>query len=286
MSTQDIHLSEEKLTLEEQNYVAITPVHGQKRQNRFAIFLSLFSLYILWGSTYLGMRIAVQSIPPLLMAGTRFFLAGGLMLIFLRLRGSALPTLKEWGGSTLVAALLFLLANGGLVVAEQWVPRGLASVAFGAMPLWASLLAGLLGRWPTRREWSGLAVGFAGLLFFNLGNGFLASPVSMIILLLAPFFWALGSVWSQHLSLPKGTMASAAQLFCGGILLLSVGLLGGERITQMPAMPAIWAMVFLIIGGSWMGFTAYGYLLQHVQASLATSYAYVNPLVSVFLGIW
>ena len=112
------------------------------------------------------------------------------------------------------------------------------------------------------------------------------NPLGTIVLLFAPIAWALGSILSQHVGLPKGFMATAAQLLCGGVILLIIGLGSGERITHAPTLPAIWAMLFLIIGGSLVAYTAYGYLLSHVRASLATSYAYVNPVVAVGLGVW
>ncbi|HEY0753550.1 MAG TPA: drug/metabolite exporter YedA [Ktedonobacteraceae bacterium] len=255
--------------------------------NRLAIIVSLIVLYILWGGTYLGMRVALQSFPPFLLAGIRFLIAGAVMFAFLRARGAAMPARKEWLGTLLIGALLLVGGNGGVTFAEQWVPSGLTAVALGAVPLWAALFAGFFGRWPSRFEWLGLVLGFAGLLLLNLGHGLSATnPLGTIVLLFAPISWALGSILSQRVSLPKGFMASAAQLLCGGALLVTIGLASGERITQVPTWPAIWAMLFLIVGGTWIAYTAYGYLLSHVRASLATSYAYVNPLVAVALGVW
>lgn len=263
-----------------------TPVR-EKPKNRLAILFSLIALYILWGATYLGMRIALIGFPPFLLAGIRFLLAGGLMFIFLRVRGAPTPTRKQWLGATLIGALLLVGGNGGVTFAEQWVPSGLSAIATGAIPLWAALFAGFFGRWPARREWLGLVLGFAGLFLLNLGNGLTAnwSP-GTTILLLAPISWAFGSILSQRVPLPKGFMSTAAQLLCAGVLLLAIGLGSGERMTRMPDMRAIWAMLFLIAGGSWVAYTAYGYLLSHVRTSLATSYAYVNPVVAVALGVW
>lgn len=259
----------------------------EKSQNRLAIIFSLIALYILWGATYLGMRIALISFPPFLLAGIRFLLAGGLMFIFLRVRGAPMPTRKQWLGATLIGALLLVGGNGGVTFAEQWVPSGLSAIATGAIPLWAALFAGFFGRWPARREWLGLVLGFAGLFLLNLGNGLTASwSLGTTVLLLAPISWALGSILSQRVSLPKGFMSTAAQLLCAGALLLVIGLGSGERLTRMPDIRAIWAMLFLIAGGSWVAYTAYGYLLSHVRTSLATSYAYVNPVVAVALGVW
>ena len=284
MGTQRTDVTTMKFPSNEEN---TSPVSTDKKKQPFAVIVALISLYILWGATYLGMRVALQSFPPFLLAGIRFILAGCVMFIFLWARGASMPTLKQWLGSALVGSLLLLGGNGGVTFAEQWVASGLAAVAIGAVPLWAALFAGLFGRWPTRREWYGLVVGFAGLILLNLGHGLSASnQLGTLVLLIAPICWAFGSILSQHLTLPKGAMASAAQLLCGGAILLIVGFGSGERITQAPTTPAIWAMLFLIVGGSLVAFTAYGYLLSHVRPSLATSYAYINPVVAVGLGVW
>lgn len=289
MSTQHASISQDTSTARE---TAERPGEqgapaSKKSSERLAITISLVALYLLWGATYLGMQIALRSFPPFLLAGIRFLVSGSIMFVFLCLRGAPLPTRKEWLGALVVGALLLIGGNGGVTFAEQWVPSGLTAVATGAVPLWAALFAGFFGRWPSRFEWLGLVLGFAGLLLLNLGHGLTATnPLGTIVLLLSPISWALGSILSQRVSLPKGFMATAAQLLCGGLMLLGIGLASGERVTHAPAWPAIWAMLFLIAGGTWIAYTAYGYLLSHVRASLATSYAYVNPLVAVALGVW
>lgn len=287
MSTRHIDVPEEREIPEGGDGERIRMQPGGEKSHRLAIVLALILLYILWGGTYLGMRIALQSFPPFLLAGVRFLIAGTLLFTFLRARGATLPTRKEWLGAALVGALLLIGGNGGVTFAEQWVASGLAAVAIGAVPLWAALFAGLFGRWPTRFEWCGLVVGFAGLILLNFGHGLTSSnPLGALVLLIAPVCWAFGSIISQRVSLPKGLMASAAELLCGGALLTLIGLSSGERITSVPTLPAILAMLFLIVGGSLIAYTAYGYLLSHVRASLATSYAYVNPVVAVCLGVW
>src|SRR5579883_3516603 len=287
MSTRHVDISEEEHVREESRRARPDARRVETKQQRLAILVSLISLYILWGGTYLGMRIALQGFPPFLLAGTRNLTAGVLMFAFLRARGAPVPARKEWLGAALIGALLLIGGNAGVTFAEQWVASGLAAVAIGAVPLWAALFAGFFGRWPTRFEWYGLVLGFAGLLLLNLGHGLASTnPLGTIVLLIAPISWALGSVLSRRVPLPKGFMATAAQLLCGGALLLIIGLATGERMTRMPAPAAIWAMLFLIGGGSLIAYTAYGYLLNHVRASLATSYAYVNPVVAVGLGVW
>ena len=286
MSTEHIDIAERENVQEETSLARSKPHQAATKQNRLAILVSLISLYILWGGTYLGMRVALQSFPPFLLAGGRFLIAGGLMFTFLRARGAALPTRREWLGAALVGTLLLVGGNGGVTFAEQWVASGLAAVAIGAVPLWAALFAGLFGRWPTRFEWSGLLLGFAGLILLNLGHGLNATnPLGVVALLLAPISWAFGSILSRRVPQPKGFMASAVQMLCACVVLFAIGLGSGERMTAMPSLPAIIAMLFLIVGGSLIAYTAYGYLLSRVSAPLATSYAYANPVVAVCLGV-
>lgn len=261
-----------------------TSATAAPRPKRLVIILSLLSLYILWGGTYLGMRIALEGFPPFFVAGFRQLTAGIILYVFLRLRGAARPTRAQWLGALVVGGLLLVVGNGGVVFAEQWVSTGLAALALGAVPLWAALFSGLFGRWPRPIEWCGLAIGFAGLVLLNLENGLHANPLGAIVLLIAPIGWALGSILSQHLPSPKGLMASAAQMLVGGVMLFIVGSAIGERMTSFPGLRPLAAMLYLIVGGSLIGFCAYGYLLSHVRPALATSYAYVNPLVAVGLG--
>ncbi len=253
--------------------------------NRWGILLSLFALYIIWGSTYLGMRFALTSFPPFLMAGIRFVVAGILLYTFLRLRGVATPTRPQIIGSAIIGILLLGGGNGGVSFAEQWVSSGLAAVGIAAVPLWAALFIGLMGRWPKRIEWVGLSLGFIGVLFLNFENGVWANPIGAIALLLAPICWALGSALSSRVSLPPGLMASATQMIIAGIFLLVLGSVLGERIHGIPTASALGSMAFLILFGSLIAFSAYGYLLRNVRPALATSYAYVNPAVAVALGV-
>ncbi len=253
--------------------------------NRWGILLSLFALYVIWGSTYLGMRFALASFPPFLMAGIRFVIAGILLYTFLRLRGAATPTRPQIIGSAIIGILLLGGGNGGVSFAEQWVSSGLAAVGIAAVPLWAALFIGLMGRWPKRIEWVGLSLGFIGVLFLNFENGVWANPIGAIALLLAPICWALGSALSSRVSLPPGLMASATQMIIAGFFLLVLGLILGERIHSVPTASALGSMAFLILFGSLIAFSAYGYLLRNVRPALATSYAYVNPAVAVALGV-
>jgi drug/metabolite transporter (DMT)-like permease len=262
---------------------AVTPINS--KANPFGIAVSLLALYLIWGSTYLGIRIAIESIPPLLMMGIRFTVAGGILYLFLRMRGVPNPSRSQWLGSTAVGILLIGGGMGGVATAEQWVPSSVAAVCIATAPLWISLFAGLWGRWPVRFEWIGLGLGFVGVVLLNLGSGLWSSPFGAIILLISPICWAFGSAWSHHLEIPSGLMASAAQMLIGGIFVAIMGLIVGQRITSMPSVPSLLALLYMIIFGSLIAFSTYVYVLGHVRPALATSYAYVNPVVAVCLGV-
>ncbi|MBV9850383.1 MAG: drug/metabolite exporter YedA [Armatimonadetes bacterium] len=274
--------SEPRIT-EEPNCLLAPAEEPGPSGSRAGIALALLTIYLVWGSTYLAMRIALGGLPPFLMAGVRFVIAGVLLLMVLRLRGDPMPTPRQWGGAALVGLLLLGGGNGGVVFAEQWVTSGMAALGVATAPLWAALLAGLWGEWPVRREWLGLALGIAGVVLLNLDGGLRASPLGAAALLLSSVCWALGTVWSRRLPLPAGMMASAAQMLCGGVILLLMSLLHGEHPHGLPTGRPLGALVYLIFGAL-AGFSAYVYLLPRVRPALATSNSYVNPLVAVWLG--
>src|SRR5579859_3512613 len=246
--------------------------------------LALLAVYIIWGSTYLAIREVLKGFPPFLGAGFRFLIAGVILYLFLRLRGAPAPNRRQWGGAAIVGGLLLVGGNGGVVFAEQYVASGVAALIVATVPLWAVLFARIWGRWPRRAEWAGLIVGFVGIVLLNLGGGLSATPVGAVILLLAASSWALGSVWSQHLPLPSGAMSSAAEMLAGGSALVLLGLAHQERFAGPPPAVSLWALGYLIVFGSLVAFSAYGYLLKRVRPALATSYAYANPLVALLLG--
>ena len=259
-------------------------VEAAPARNRVSIVLALLALYLIWGSTYLGIRIAIEGFPPFMMAGIRFTVAGSALYLFLRLKGEPNPNLKQWRNAGMIGLLLLLGGNGGVTFAEQWVPSGLAAVAVATMPLWAALFAGLFGRWPGKIEWLGLAVGFVGVVLLNLENGLRANPIGAIALIIATMSWAFGSTWSRKLELPKGLMGSAVEMLVAGVVTLFVSLGVGEQLQSAPSERSWLALIYLIIFGSLVAYSAYMYLLANVRPTLATSYAYVNPIVAVALG--
>lgn len=231
------------------------------------------------------MRIALEGLPPFLMAGARFILAGGGLLLLMRLRGEPWPTRAQWGGAALVGVLLLGGGNGGVVFAEYLgVSSGLAALGAATVPLWAMLFAGLWGEWPTGREWAGLAVGFAGVACLSLEGGLRASPWGAVSLLVSSVCWAFGSIWSRRLPLPPGLSAPGAQMLCGGSLLLATGAMTGPPLPAVLSLRVGLAFVYLVLAAA-VGYGAYAYLLQRVRPALATSNAYVNPVIAVGLGV-
>ena len=250
-----------------------------------AIVLALASVYLVWGSTYLAIRFALEGgWPPLLMGGVRFLACGVGLYAFLRWRGTAAPTLRQWRNAAFVGVLLLGMGNGLVCVAEQTVSSGLAAVAVASMPLWMALFAMLRGERPVRMEWLGLGVGFVGVAWLNAGSSLSASPAGLVALLVAAIAWAFGSVWSRGRDLPTPFMSAAAQMLCGGAAMLIVGLALGERLADWPTPRGLLSVGYLATFGSLIGFSAYIWLLQHVRPALAGSYAYVNPVIAVLLG--
>jgi drug/metabolite transporter (DMT)-like permease len=256
------------------------------KNSKIKIFTALVAVYISWGSTYLAIRIALQELPPLFMMGIRFFFVGVVLYVFLRLRGAPVPNGVQWRNATIIGAFLFLGGSAGVAYAEQWVPSGLAALVIATTPLWTVLFTGIWNEWPTRSEWAGLTLGLAGIVLLNFESDLRANPLGAAALLVAAASWAFGSAWSRRLALPKGQMTGAVQMIMGGAIVLLVSLLIGERIEIVPTWRSLSAVLYLAVFGSLVGFTAYMHLLNRVRPALATSYAYVNPVFAVALGVW
>lgn len=247
--------------------------------------LALASVYILWGSTYLAIRISLESLPPFFMAGFRFFVTGTLLYLFLRLRGAKAPTVDEFKGAGIVGLLLLLVGNGGVVYAEQWVSSSIAALGVATVPLWTVVFGRIWKKVPTPLEWSAVLLGLAGVILLNLEGDLKAHPLGAFALVVAALSWALGSAWSTSLRLPSGLMAAAVEMMIGGYALLVLSLAAGETVAGMPTARSLAALAYLMVFGALIGFTAYTYLVNNVRASLATSYAYVNPVIAVGLGV-
>lgn len=253
-----------------------------------AVAAALVAVYLIWGSTYLAIRFALEGgWPPLLMGGARFLLAGAVFYAFLRWRGVPPPTRAQWPTLVAMTVLLLGMGNGLVCIAEQTVDSGLAAVAVASAPLWMALFSALRGQRPTRVEWLGLAIGFVGVAWLNVGSSLSASKVGLVALLVAPVAWAFGSIWSRGRDLPSSPfMTAAAQMLVGGVLMLAAGGLLGERFDGMPTLKGTAAVAYLASFGSIVAFSAYMWLLHNVRPAMAGSYAYVNPAVAVVLGAW
>jgi len=273
-------------------------VSGPERApRRWTIVAAFAALYLIWGSTYLGIRFAIESIPPLLMAGTRFFFAGAIMYVIARWQGAPKSSLAQWRVAFIIGACLLFCGNGGVTVAEQWVPSGLASLLVATVPIYIALLAWLSGSAPRPR-----ALGLLGLAGGFVGVGILVAPalsaspapgvkhlgLGMLILLFGSLVWSIGSLYSRRIqhSVPP-FLSSAQTMLCGGALMLIAGVLSGEGSDFRPghlSLLSLGAFLYLVLVGAMAGYTAYIFLLRHCDPAKVATYAYVNPVVAVFLG--
>ncbi len=258
------------------------------------VLAAFAAVYLIWGSTYLGITIAVKSIPPFLMAGSRFLLAGSFLYFVLRRRGALPPTRPQWGSAVIIGGLLLLAGNGGVSWAQGRVPSGVSALIVASVPLWILLVDWLRpgGRRPGGLVWWGLAAGGAGVVLIMASRNSLGQratdPLGAIVLLASAFCWALGSIYSRHSAKPDSALMTVAmQMLAGGVLLLLTGILMGEgQRFQVSAVTedSAWAFLYLTIFGSLTGYTAYVWLLQVSTPALVSTYAYVNPFVAVLLG--
>jgi len=252
---------------------------------RAAIGAALFAVYVIWGSTYLGMRIALEAWPPLLLGGVRFTIAGTLLYVVLRARGTPPPTLRGWASAALVGVLMLTMGNGLVAFAQsRKIDSGVAATVIATMPMWMALLATVFGTRPSRSELAGLVLGFIGVALLQGGGSLHAGWAATAAIVAAPITWAFGSLIGLRLPLPKGLMSAAPQMLVGGVVMLALGALRGESFPAELTTRTTVALVYLIVIGSLIGFTAYGFLLRSTRTAVAASYAYVNPIVALALG--
>jgi len=275
---------------------AETGVHStvKTEPSRGLVIAAFAAVYVIWGSTYLGIRIAITSIPPFIMAGSRFLLAGIILYAIMRMSGVAKPACKHWRGATVIGVLLLLGGNGAVSWAQQRVPTGITALIVAAVPLWIMLMDWLRprGNRPTFLVFLGLCIGFAGVLMIVTSRNQLGvrivDHVGGVVLLLATLSWAFGSVYSRHAEKPDSALlAIAMQMIAGGISQLLAGLALGETRQFHPmaiTSASAWSFVYLTLIGSLVGFTAYVWLLQVSTPAKVSTYAYVNPIIAVLLG--
>lgn len=262
-------------------------------QHKARLIIAFAAVYIVWGSTYLAIRWAIDTMPTFLMAGTRFVVAGAILYVWGRLRGGPKPTLANWRDATIIGGLLLLGGNGGVVWAEQYVPSGLTALVVATEPLWVVLLDWLRphGTRPTGGEILGLALGFGGVVLLigptNV-SGAHVDPVSALVLVIATLSWATGSLYSRGAKLPRAPfLTTGMNMLAGGAILMLVGTgLGQWGAVNVSAitMKSLLSLLYLIVFGAIVGFTAYLWILKEATLATASTYAYVNPAVAVFLG--
>jgi len=247
----------------------------------------LAATWLIWGSTYLAIKFALVSFPPFYQMGSRFLVAGTLLLAWLWLRGRALPTFVEWRNGAIIGALLLVTGMGFTAYAEQTVASGLIVAYIAIIPIIVTTMNLPFGIRPSRLELTGMLIGLAGVLMLVRGEAFTASPEGLVAITIAALSWALGSVLSQRrCPLAPGAMGFASEMICGSVMLLVLSVAVGERPEWPPQAMAAWSWVYLVVFGSLLAFNAYMVLLSRVSAALASSYTFVNPVIAMTLGIW
>jgi len=267
---------------------------GRKHASRAQILAAFASIYLVWGSTYLAIRYAVETIPPFLMGGIRFLISGAMLYAWARSRGASRPTRLHWRNAIIAGAFLLLGGNGAVVWAEQFVPSGLTALLVSILPFWLVIIEWVrpARRRPSSAVLGGLILGFIGIIVLvgpaEVGGHGVVSPLGALVLILGSLSWAIGSFWSRDAELPEsGLLTTGMEMLGGGVLLLIVGAVTGElsqfdihRISNASAV----GLIYLITFGSLIGFTSYIWLLDKVSPARLGTYAYVNPIVAVLLG--
>jgi drug/metabolite transporter (DMT)-like permease len=262
--------------------------------SRAQIVTAFAAIYVIWGSTYLAIRYAIETLPPFLMAGARFMIAGCILYFIARRRGAPPPPRSTWLAGAIAGALLLLGGNGAVVWSEQRVPSGAAALLVATVPLWMVLLESLRpgGERPSRRVIAGVVLGLMGLALLvgpsELAGGGRLDPLGAVVLLVGTLSWAMGSLFSRHAKLPSSPfMTVALEMLFGGTLLLLLGLFTGEgaRLDLAAVTARSWlSFLYLVTFGALLGFTAYIWLLKVSTPARVSTYAYVNPVVAVLLG--
>jgi drug/metabolite transporter (DMT)-like permease len=261
------------------------------------IWIALIALYIVWGSTYLAIRFAVETIPPFLMAGTRFLVSGLILYVWRKLAGDPKPTARQWRSAVIVGLLLVLGGNGIVSWAEQHVASGIAALMVASIPLWIAILDAARpgGIKPDWKIVLGLLVGFSGITLLvtssrGLSPGDGLDFVGLLALLLAALLWSIGSIYGRDSDMPESSLlATGIEMLGGAAGLMLVGTVSGEwaglHLSEVSRVSVL-GLVYLILFGSLIGFVSYTWLLRKAPLSLVSTYAYVNPVVAIFLGAW
>ena len=258
------------------------PLRSPARSSTLVANLAL--VYVLWGSTYLAIRFGIDGLPPLLLSALRNLTAGALLFTWMRLRGAPWPTPRQWRNGAFIGFMMMSVGNGFVCLAERSVPSGLAALVVGSAPVFAILFGWGFGTRPHALEWVGVALGFAGVALLNVDVRAAASPAAVGLLVIATASWSFASILQPRLDMPQGGASASVQMLGGGACLVVMATLHGERLpAQVPAHSWL-ALAYLIVFGSIVAYSAFVYVINHARPALATSYAYVNPVVAVGLG--
>ncbi|MFD1122159.1 drug/metabolite exporter YedA [Methylophilus flavus] len=249
------------------------------------IVSALTCTYLIWGSTYLAIKYAIESFPPFVMVGIRFTAAGALLYVILRGLGHAAPTPIQWRGAALVGLLLPVLGNGTVSHVQLHVSSSVAALAIATAPIWMAIFSSLWGHKISRREWLGIAIGLVGILLLNTRGSLQGDWLSAFLLMFAAASWSLGSVWSKHMAMPTGLMGAASQMLCGGLIAFIFSAAFGEQWPTAITARSWVAIVFMIVLGSMVAFSAYHWLLHNVRPLVASSNTFVNPVVAFVVGV-
>jgi drug/metabolite transporter (DMT)-like permease len=261
------------------------------------IWIALIALYIVWGSTYLGIKIAIETIPPFFHAGVRFLISGIILLVWQRAAGYEMPTRKQWGSTAFIGVMLLLGGNGLVAWAEQFIPSGIAALMLTSSPMFLVMAEAMRpnGVKPNWQVIVGLLIGIVGIFILvgpsNIsGSNLHLNPYGVAALLGACLAWTIGSTYSKMVDLPKSSLVTTgAEMLAGSASLFIMSLLMGELRGWNPAnvsMRSIYGLSYLITVGSIIGFGSYIWLLQNAPISLVSTYSYVNPVIAVLLGSW
>jgi drug/metabolite transporter (DMT)-like permease len=250
------------------------------------IVACLAATWLVWGSTYFAIKLALSGFPPFLQNGTRFLLAGSILLAWARWRRQTMPTMTQWRNAAVVGALMLSANVGGVAFAEQWLASGLVTAFIAIVPALITVASLPFGVRPSRLEVLGIVLGFVGVLLLVRGATFTASPVGVLAIVTAALGWSIGSVLSQHvLRLAPAAAGFASAMLCAGGILLALSIITGERLRWPPPPAAGLAWIYLSIFGSLIAYSAYMTLLANTRPALATSNSFVNPVIAMFLGV-
>jgi drug/metabolite transporter (DMT)-like permease len=259
---------------------------AQPERSSWLIVASLVAVYIIWGTTFFGIKVCVRTMPPFFIVGTRYLTAGTVLLGLQCLRGRKLPALRQWPSVALLGLLMLVVGNGTACFAEERISSGAAVAFLSVMPVTTALWSGVFGRWPRRSEWWAIGIGSIGAALMVMGRDLSTSLEGTLLLLTGTTSWSLGTVLARRLDVPSGPSGFGAEMLCAGVIGMGLSALRGEHWTLDYSGGTWAAWAYLVTFGSLIAFSAYRYLVENVSPTLASTYAYVNPPVALLVGAW